>query len=221
MKLTLSQIEQGRSNPRRYAERLAAQAAAGKKDGYNAKNFRTYFRTALTEFHDRKEPAEAIVQRFVATSREKLSGLHYFETRLSQYVKTLRRYLRDYPSSGVKHVEMGKRFKLTVGPHEIRGMVDHFDLRRPRGYRGTDIQINQENWRRKLRWPLIQHALARELKGSPAEIEVGVHCFESGASEHHTFEHVEIEAALAEAEEICDEIAGILGDQDDEDDAEF
>lgn len=221
MKFRLSQIEEGRPNPRRYAEKLVAKAAAGKKPQFNANNFRTYFRTALAEFHDDKLAIGTIVDRFAKTSRAKLSHYRFFETRLAQYVKTLRRYCEEYPTSGVTHVQMGKRFTLTVGPHEISGIIDHFGFRRPRGYRGTDIQINRKNWQRMLRWPLIQHALAEELKGSSAEIEVGVHCFETGAGEHRIFEHTEIESALAEAEEICDEIAGILAEQDDEDESEF
>jgi len=214
MKLTLYQLEIARRNPQRFVEVLAATAQEKKKVKFNSKQFRTYLTEALGAYHNGKS-WPGIMTEFSRKCREKLVRIHYHNDRTDGYEKTLKSYFRTYPAQGVTFIEMGKRFSLPAGPHLITGKVDRFDLRSPQGYRATDIQTSpNKSWRRKLRWPLIQQALALEMNGSAAEVEVGVHCFETGVPDYHIFEHAELEAALAEAESICDEVSGYAEDYD-------
>jgi len=210
MRLTLYQLEEARRNPRRFGEQLAIAEEEGKKGRYNSNNFRTYITNAVRGYHA-NQPWPDLLEEFLRQCRTKLPHVHFAAQRTARYEETLKGYFTSYPSQGVVFIEMEKRFSLGIGRHVITGKVDRLDRRRRRGYRATDIQINKAPWRRKLRWPIIQHALAEELGGSSAEVEVGVHCFETGSPDYHIFDHVEIEAALAEAEEICDKVVGYGG----------
>ncbi len=206
MKVSLYHLDQARGNPRRFGEKLAFDAFTEKKGRYNANQFRTYLTKAIGAYHAGGSWPKILLE-FEAVCRKRLQRLHYFNERTDRYVEVLKGYFRGFPAEGLTHLEMGKRFSLRVGRHEVTGKIDRLDLRQPHGFQSTDIQMHvTRNWTRKLRWPLVQEALAEDLNAPPAEIRVGVHAFDTGLAHYNCFGAAEIEAALAEAEEICDEI---------------
>jgi hypothetical protein len=216
MKFSLYQIESARRNPQKYGAKLLADKLSKKKGQFDARQFRTYLSVAIRQYHEMKQ-WPAILAEFSDTCLAKLDRIHFHDVRTRAYVKMLETYFKTFPAQRVKYIEMGKRFSLSAGVHVITGKVDRFDVHLSHGnrYRATDLSTSpRKSWRKNLRWPLIQQALAHEVGASPVEVEVGIHNFESGLPDYHIYSNAELEAALAEAEHICDEIAGAGADGD-------
>jgi hypothetical protein len=200
MRLSFSQLEQARKNPRKFGQSYKPGAI-----NFSSKNFRTYLFAAIKRFHNGGSKEE-VLQFFLEKSKEKLEGQNHFQARLTHYTKILDSYCDTFPDQGCRVIETGKRTSLKIRDHVLSGKIERLDLRLASGYRATTTQLNKADWENELRWPLVQKAIAQELACSTAEVEVGVFCFEDGKYGYRTFSNEEILAAENEAEHVLTEV---------------
>jgi hypothetical protein len=200
MRLSFSLLDSARRNPARFGQSFSAQSGFPRRA-----NFRLYLSSSISRFHGGMTKQQ-VQDYFISKCNEKLQDQRHFHARLSHYTGVLGRYCDGYARQNCRFVESNKRVVLHVGHHELSGRVERFDIRLPDGYRATATQLERDEWRTDIRWPLIQSAIAQEFGRPPSEVEVGVFCFENGRYDYDTFSEAEIAAAVTEAESVLTQV---------------
>jgi len=204
MKLSFSLLESARKNPVRFGRNFSIRGEFRRKA-----NFRLYLSSAIHRFHAGMTKQQ-VQEYFAGKCNEKLSSLNHYHARLNHYRSILGRYCDGYESQDCRFVECNKRVILRIGDHELSGKVERFDIRLPDGYRATGTQLEEDEWRTDIRWPLIQNAIAQEFGRPLGEIEVGFFCFENGEYDYHIFTDSDVTAAETETENILDQVEANL-----------
>jgi hypothetical protein len=193
MKVSFSQLEEARRNPARFKRRQAAS-----KGFFNNKNFRAYFVAAMKRFHQggtKPQVVKFFRDKCVANLDKQLN----FNSRLNNYLGVLAGYCDSYSAQGCVFVEARKVVGLALGSHTLTGTLQRFDVRASGGYRGTLTQMEQTDWQKELRWPLIQKAIADDLLCPSSEVEVGIFSLDTGLYGYNIFTEKQINDAEQEA----------------------
>ena len=200
MRIKLSELEEARRNPQRFAERLRHGGGGGGKS-----KIRT-LQESIYEYHRRDGDAgaadEYLVRQFTAqfpTAPE----LPRLRAQLANYVRAL---------LATGHTPLQWRVGLVLRPSEdlvLGGEVARIDMTEE-GYAAYVFGRSPRDWRSELRMPIVQAFVAGELQCAPEEVTIGIYDLDAGAHEETAFTAAQIDVALEEVIALGVRIAGFL-----------
>lgn len=127
------------------------------------------------------------------------------ERRLDELVDGLYQYATAFASLGNVAVEVLKPISVVVGPTlTISGEITRLDLVPNGGYAVFVLSRDKgEEWRRQIRFPLIQAHFAVKLNCPLKDVAVGVYSVPNGEHELHRFSVSRVSSAQAEIAKLA------------------
>ena len=122
------------------------------------------------------------------------------EQRMDELIDALYEYASAFESLGHVAVEVLKPMNLAINPKlTISGEITRLDLIPTGGYAAFVLSRDAgEDWRRQIRFPLIQAHYAKKLNCSLNEIAVGIYSVPDGTHELRRFSALRVSAAQTE-----------------------
>jgi hypothetical protein len=198
MKLTLSELERARKEPKKFA------ASKLQNFGGFRATFPMYLVHAAKLYHSLKANNDPNAKRealsyFNQHCQAKLFNDQDFDRKLLRFASKLDAYIASYDALNYPFVQVNKRveFDKIVG-HFVSGRVDRLDINPAGGYVATNFEASASDWKYRLRFPIAQKALADELGCAASEVQVGMFCIETGAHSYVTVPDSDIAAAVSE-----------------------
>jgi len=196
MKVSHGLLESFRADPTGFAVRQGSRH-------FNGPSMFRMWQYALKRLHaENVESAaeylqDAIVSNFKVNDRN--------ESRLDDLVDALHRYAASFESLGHIAVEVLKPMNLVINSKlTIAGEVARLDLVPSGGYAAFVLSREEgEDWRRQIRFPLIQAHFASKLNCSLKDIAVGIYSVPTGVHELHRFTASRVSAAHAEISSLA------------------
>jgi hypothetical protein len=206
MKLTLSQLERARREPKKFA------ASMLRTNGGMRPTFPMYWVHAAKLYHrlraknDPNAEGEAL-SYFTQHCQAKLFNEPDFGRKLSQFAGKLDVYIASYNALNYPFVQVNKRVEFDkIAGHIISGRVDRLDINPGGGYVATNFEASESDWKYRLRVPITQQALANELGCPPSEVKIGMFCIETGSHSYVTIPNSDIEGAVSELKTLLNTV---------------
>jgi hypothetical protein len=200
VRIKLSELEEARRNPQRFAERLRHGGGGGGKS-----KVRT-LQEAIYEYHRRDENLAAadeyLVHQFTSQF-PKAPELPHLRVQLGDYVNALQ---------AIGHTSVQWRVSLALRPSEdlvLGGEVARIDMTAD-GYAAYVFARSPHDWRSELRMPVVLAFVAREMQCAIEELRVGIYDLNAGAHEDMALTVAQVDAALQEVVALGAQIAGLL-----------
>ncbi|MDD5368038.1 MAG: hypothetical protein PHQ40_03040 [Anaerolineaceae bacterium] len=192
IKLPLGQLEEARSNPTSFREKMGTAKGGGKWGYFNA------LREAIRQFHKMGDNANA--------------GLTYLEQTLDRFsnqrkcqetVDQLAWYIDEYQRRGWFTRDTYRRIIVPIEDETIHvqctGEICRLDIIPAGGYAAWSFRSKDPSgWKNELRMPIIQYVTARLLGVPYSEITVGMVSFGEQFVDFHSYKIDQINAAYAE-----------------------
>jgi hypothetical protein len=165
MKISHTELDQCRVNPRLWVQAKATPGSSFRTYGYNQALIH-----AIRRFHKLGDDANSARQYLQSSLAEHFEN----QARSDQVLDSFDEYVSWCVQSAVVVADSKFRIKLDLGVAlELRGEVHRLDIIQG-GYRAVLLGDYPANWRKQLRMPLLQRAVA-SIYGRPVEeIEMGV-----------------------------------------------
>ena len=202
MNLSLFELERARKDPKRAAV-LKLRKFGGLKP-----TFPMYWIYAAKLFHKLKAQNDSqaetqAIQYFSQHCQSKLFDNSEFDQKLLTYSRKLQKYFKNYTDLGYPTVQTNKAVQFDdIFGHFISGKIARLDIIPSGGFAATNFEARPSDWRTQLRVPIIQKALANELRCPASEVQVGMYCIESGKHDYITCSDTKISDAVAELQNI-------------------
>jgi hypothetical protein len=196
VKVSHGQLELLRANP-------AAFAARQHTRGFGGPSMFRMWQYALKRIHSESADAAAEYLRETVLSNFKVN--HRNERRLDELVDALYEYAAAFTSLGNVVVEVLKPMNLVINPKlTIAGEITRLDLVPTRGYAAFLLSREEgADWRKQMRFPLIQAHFAEKLNCAVTDVAVGIYSVPGATHELHRFSASGIRAAQAEIVKIA------------------
>ncbi|GEM_PF-912297 len=166
MKISHLELEKCLTNPKAWVAQKISPPAGGPRAGYERAT-----KLAIYKFHATTSASQAKNHLIHLLSRFQLTS-----NRLANTAKdNLDSYIEWYIGESPIVSNWSVRLAFNLGHNfELGGEISRIDVdTRSGGYRGVLIGNQPSDWRRQLRVPLIQRALAAKLQRPELEISVG------------------------------------------------
>lgn len=199
MKISHIELEKCLLNPRSWVTQKIAPPRGGPRTGYDGAT-----KLAIYKFHATASASHA--QRHLT---HLLSGFGLTNTSLANRARAS---LDSYIEWCILESPIVSNWKLRLAFNlghnfELGGEISRIDVNiESRGYKGVLLGGRPADWRRQLRFPLIQRALAEKLQRPEAEISVGFQNIDGTQLDTISFSR----AVLEEAEDRARRLALIL-----------
>lgn len=197
-RLPLRELDEADANPTGYRARLYGPPRQAQGSVYfNA------LRNAIFNFHKpgwNAAQAESYLE-------ERLAGAPN-AARRAEALDQFRWYLEQYRALGWPKALTRLNLSIPLPPEtpadlSLSGQVARVDFAPSGGYAGwIFVSGTAHGWRRGLRMPLIQEALAQSMNVTTEEIIVGIYAFRDRTVEHTSFTANEVAAARASLERL-------------------
>jgi hypothetical protein len=153
---------------------------------------------ALKRVHSESVDAAAEYLRKTVLSNFKINERN--ERRLDELLDMLYEYSTAFESLGHVAVEVLKPMNLAINPKlTISGEITRLDLVPTGGYAAVVLSREEgEDWRRQIRFPLIQAHFAEKLNCSLKDVTVGIYSLPDATYELHRFTTSRVSAAQTE-----------------------
>jgi hypothetical protein len=191
MKVSHGQLELLREDPAAFVARQGAMR-------FNRPSMFRMWQYALKRVHSGNLDAAAEYLRETILSNFKVNDQN--EKRLDELVDMLDQYAAAFTSLGHVAVEVLRPINVVIHPKlTIAGEVTRLDLVPSGGYAAIVLSREQgEDWRRQIRFPIIQAHYAKKLNCSLNEIAVGIYSVPDGSHELQRFSALRVSAAQTE-----------------------
>jgi hypothetical protein len=194
MKLSLTQLEIARANPRAMAIALRSKEKA-----------RLSFSRALAlylsarKYHQENDD--------LTTARDYLIDMYRRNfvrpEELLKLLDELGRYAAAYRATGNTIIKLRTRISITIdADFELTGEIPRLDLVPNGGYAVWLFSRNTNQWREELRMPIIQLYFARTLGVAVSGVSVGFYFFTAARYESYRYPQTQIDAAMRECRRL-------------------
>jgi len=203
MRISHAELENCISNPRRWIAQKIGPSVGGPRTGYAGA-----IKLAIYRFHATSRGLDA--QRHLDQLLLRLNLTNPVQSdrardNLNSYIDWV---MRESPV--VSNWKLRLEFDLSAG-WILGGEVSRVDIDLPsEGYHGILIGNRPNNWRRQVRMPLIQRALAARLQRPEAEILVGFQDIDGSDLELVSFPRAVTDQAERSARELVRELSDEL-----------
>jgi len=207
MKLSASQIDQAKANPRRFVGNMG-------KPFRMRPHFRMYFCGAIARYFKGMAEADAL-DYFNVNAEEKLQSQLYFTAHLNRYRQSLLNFFENFPDLDLLYLRSAERFTLNLGNHRLSGQVEAIHAKPFGGYAVTMTEKEASDWTNSLKWPLVQAAIASKMNGDPSEVEIVSYSMMDLEFSRHCFPTEVIDAAKHDAESVIENVESIRAEFED------
>lgn len=190
-RLPLRELDEAAADPTGYRAKLYGSPRQAQGSVYfNA------LRNAIFNFHKPRWNA-AQAERYL---EDRLAGAPN-AARKAEALDQLRWYLEQYRALGWPKALTRLDLSIPLPPKasadlSLSGQVARVDFAPSGGYAGwIFVSGTARGWRRGLRMPLVQEALAQEMNVTIGEVIVGIYAFRDRTVEHTSYSATEIRAA--------------------------
>jgi hypothetical protein len=199
MKISHGQLENFRANPVAFASQQYPRSFTGPS------MFRMW-QYALKKIHSEDVEAAAEYLHEMITSNFKVNDRN--ERKLENLVEQLYRYSAAFESLAHVAIEVLKPMAFTVTSKlTIAGEITRLDLVPGGGYAVFVLSRDERaDWRRQIRFPLIQAHYAKKLNCALTEVAVGIYSVPDGKHELKRFTAPNISAAQSEIVKLAKRI---------------
>jgi len=193
MKLRHADLETFRANPKAYVAQMRA-----------AKHFRQsmyrYWQLAVRAFHKEGLGVSVAIERLEDSLRSHFAQNKVNERRIEDFSGQLARYIASFNTLGVVPVDIQPQLNMPLDETRyLTGEIARVDLIPSSSGYGVYVFLRGDgDWRRELRFPLLQAHFADEYACSLQEVRVGVYSVDRGVHEHFTYPLRDVDAAMAE-----------------------
>lgn len=197
MKVRHGDLENLRADPRKWAR---AQISPTTRPSMS---YAHLARMAIYRYHKTKDVDDALrsLHKYAEShKRNNAKKLDDAERRVTEYVAWL-----TTAQPVVVRVKLNVRFGLMPDIY-LAGELPRIDLDLSTGgYNAMLIQETENDWRKELRLPLLQLAVASRLERDPADIAIGLQLMDDWSNPQIVrFSDSERQSALSEAIALCD-----------------
>ena len=204
-KLSLTQIEVARKNPKAFAKLL--------KDKSRESNVFRYskwmvWRNTVFHWHKTQDEAGSIIYLTNAWDRHfKQTAKNILER--EKFIFKLQAYIANQSEEGYFFIESRKRISIPINLKLIiTGEISIINMNNHSGYSLFFLVKDMFNWEYELRFPLIQNYFSETEYGVPlSDVEVGFYCFDIDEFICKSFSASEIKDAMNEIHQIGNAIS--------------
>lgn len=202
MNLSFFELERARRDPKKVASAKLRKFAGLKP------TFPMYWMYAAKLYHKLMEQNDVdaetqAVQYLSQHCIAKLSGTSGFEEKLLTYSRKLENYFERYTELKRPTIQTNKRVHFdSIFGHFVSGKVARLDMIPSGGFAVTNFETHTSDWKGQLRIPIIQRAVADELRCSTSDVQVGIYCMETEKHDYVTCSNAQVNAAIKELQVI-------------------
>jgi hypothetical protein len=205
MRISLSELEQARRDPRAYVRQRE-----GRGGGFFFKSGYATLQRAVFRFHQSKGNLEE-AKKYLQESYERQFK---HRQKLEGYIEQLERYTLEFANRGNRVFKVRDRLVIPV-PEElanqvsVTGQIPRLDFVPSGGYNVWLFAKQPVDWRAELRLPLIQAAYSKKLTAGLNEVKVGVYDFSTATYTDYSFDEQEVTEANHELVDLLQQVTAI------------
>ena len=193
MKISHRELEDCRQRPQSWAQGRLSAISTWRSFGYNQA-----LMNAIHKYHRTGDDVDFARQHLESLIERNFTN----DDRIGEITEKLDAYVSWHQTSGVVVADTNIRLSYSSGGYlELGGLVSRLDVT-DAGYRAVILGLPRPNWRRELRMPLVQEAIAIKYGRPVGNIEVGVQALDGSNLATTSFSMRAISAAKSAFREL-------------------
>jgi hypothetical protein len=194
MKLSLTQLETARANPRAMAIALRS----GEKAHLSFSRALALYLSAR-KYHQENDDLSSARDYLIDVYRRNFVR----PQEMLKLLDELERYAAAYRASGNTIIRLRTRISITIDTDfQLTGEIPRLDLVPNGGYAVWLFSRSANQWRDELRMPLIQLYFAQTLGVAASGVSVGFYFFSAARYESYRYPQTKIDAAMRECRRL-------------------